>query len=64
MKNRCKTCVWFISKNDSAIGSCIQFGDETLIASQSAVFDDTQKTKIPVVDVGENFGCIHWERKI
>jgi len=61
MEKLCKTCVWFICQDNAAIGSCAKFGDKDLIASQSAVFDDVEKTKTPIVDVGKNFGCIHWE---
>ncbi|MDP3914369.1 MAG: hypothetical protein Q8R96_11620 [Bacteroidota bacterium] len=56
----CKTCGFFIRYENTAVGDCAMFGDKNSIANNSAVFDQVQENGIPMCDVGENFGCIHW----
>lgn len=61
----CKDCIWFFpDKECSEVGSCARFGDDELIEKNSIVFDSNQKTKLPLCDVGEDFGCIHFEESI
>jgi hypothetical protein len=60
---KCKECVWFIHDEESHIGSCVMFGNKELIKKNQTVFDDLTKTKIPLCEVGENFGCINFESK-
>ena len=59
----CIKCLHYIAKNEaSKTGSCTKIGDEILIADNKTIIDTREEDLQPYsIEVGENFGCIHWE---
>lgn len=59
----CKKCLHYIPNNETAkTGSCTQMGDEIMIADNKTIIDTLEDDLQPLsIEVGENFGCIHWE---
>ena len=45
-------------------GTCIEFGDDEQIKQNSTITDYSEDDLKPYhLEVGENFGCIHYEHK-
>ncbi len=58
----CKSCLHYTADPGKTKGSCTIMGDDELIKNDSTITDWSEDDKQPYhLDVGENFGCIHWE---
>ena len=60
----CKDCNLYVADEGLKKGTCVIMGTAELIENNSTITDRSEEDIYPYhTEVGENFGCIHFESK-
>jgi len=60
--NTCKECVHYNNQEGEHKGTCMIMGLKRLISNNSTITDCSEDDLQPYyAEVGENFGCIHFD---